>query len=243
MTWLWLLLCVFLPVFLWVLWLNHPPPNNLNCDWLCACSYLSLWVLFQIVTDSGVFLPVSLRVLWFHIVILYLFLPVFLWVMFQIVTDSVRVLTCISVGHVSDCDWLSCSYLHLCVSCFRLWLILCVFLPVFLWVMFQVVILYVLLLTIHTAMGIGSKCREEKVFFHCFIGQLSRDHDTCYSTSLSPTTSVATSLLYIQCQVCHNLLTHTSVACINQINLLFIIIECINMKTLVRHIGSKKSDT
>ena len=59
-------------------------------------------------TDSGVFLPVSLRVLWFHIVILYLFLPVFLWVMFQIVTDSVRVLTCISVGPVSDCVRLWC---------------------------------------------------------------------------------------------------------------------------------------
>ena len=64
---------------------------------------ISLWVMFQIVTDSGVFLPVFLWDL-FHIVNLCVFLPVFLWVMFQIVTDSVHVITCISVGHVLDCD-------------------------------------------------------------------------------------------------------------------------------------------
>ena len=58
--------------------------------------------MFQIVTDSGVFLPVSLWVL-FHIVILCVFLPVFLWVLFQIVADSVHVITCVSVGPVSDC--------------------------------------------------------------------------------------------------------------------------------------------
>ena len=58
----------------------------------------------------------------------------------------VCVCVCISVGHVSDCDC-RCFYLYLCGSSVFHIVILCVFLPVFPWVMFNIVTAFVRVLT------------------------------------------------------------------------------------------------